>query len=759
MKDPKDNVDLFRHFYEIAPLGYQSLDKNGCFIHVNQTWLNTLGYGYEEVIGRWFGDFLVPDYVDHFKKSFPRFKAAGEMHNAELHMVRKDGSHIIVSIDGRIAYDENGAFIQTHCILQDITDRKKTEKKLESAAEEWRKTFDAIEEMVSIIDKDYKILRVNNFFAETFNVHPKELIGKTCYEVVHGTKEPWPDCPHRKTIENKIKCTEEFFESNLGKYLEVSTSPVFNEENEFAGSVHIAKDITERKKVEKEIREARDFLESVLENSGDIIIFNDVEGKILYSNPAIERIYGVSRQEIIGSHVSMLSNTGEEFREKSREKMEELFEKGFISFEANHKTRNGRTIDVEGTLSMIKDDKENYTGGVAIIRDVTERKKMKEQLNQAQKMEAIGTMARGIAHDFNNILAIISGNAEMAFKKIPEANPARLSLEQISDACNRAQDLTRQILFFSSDTKNEKKPLHLKTLINETIKLLRSAIPSTIEIRHDLECESDTIIGDVTQINQVIMNLCTNAYQAMEASGGILEINLKNAGHGEDETSQCHDMKPGRYIKLSIGDTGEGIEAENIDRIFDPFFTTKDRDKGTGLGLSVVHGIVKQHGGDIKVESQRGRGSTFQILLPVAEEETKAEESAETTENIPSGKGNILVVDDEQVVAEMLKQMLEHAGYTVVVHTNSIEALETFRRQPDRFDLVITDQTMPAMTGEMLSKELLKIRKDIPIIISTGYSSHLTGEKIKEIGVKGLVMKPYKWRSIAQTVKDVLSRG
>jgi len=386
-----------------------------------------------------------------------------------------------------------------------------------------------------------------------------------------------------------------------------------------------------------------------------------------------------------------------------------------------------------------------------------EKKKLEAKLRQAQKMEAIGTLAGGIAHDFNNILGAIIGYAELAMMEVPDGSRVKHDLMEVFKAGHRARELVKQILSFSRQSDQERMPIQMRSIVNESIKMLRASLPTTIEIRQNIESDIATIEADPTQMQQVIMNFCTNALHAMSEEGGILEINLSETELDSYTASQYPDLSPGKYVRLTVSDTGHGMDKDVMERIFEPYFTTKEVGEGTGLGLAVVHGIVKDHGGTITVYSEPEKGTTFHVYLPVIE---KAEEpEKETVEPLPTGYERILFIDDEPGLVEIGKQMLEKLGYDVVVRTSSIESLELFREQPDRFNLVITDMTMPQMTGDKLAQELMQIRPDIPIIICTGFSERMTEEKAKEMGIKAFAMKPLVMRDLANTVRKVLDQS
>ena len=382
-----------------------------------------------------------------------------------------------------------------------------------------------------------------------------------------------------------------------------------------------------------------------------------------------------------------------------------------------------------------------------------EEARLESQLLQSQKMEAIGTLAGGIAHDFNNILAGIIGFTEMVQDDMPPDSREYHRLELVLKGAQRGRDLVRQILTFSRQTQHEQKPVALSGIVEDALKLLRPLLPATTEIRSKDLAGDDTILADSVQIHQVLMNLCTNGAQAM-GKKGVLEISVTNDYFKEGDPMPSPDMKPEDYVTLTVRDTGSGMKPEILERIFDPFFTTKTPGEGTGLGLAVVHGIVKSHRGFIKVESEPGKGSAFHIHLP----KIGIREGLTIPQELPArgGKECILFVDDEDIIVELNNERLTQLGYEVVATTSSLEALQIFKNEPRKFDLVITDYTMPDMTGLDLAKKLLKVRKDIPIILCTGYNKDISPDKAKKAGIKEFLLKPQRTRELDLTIRRVL---
>ncbi len=389
----------------------------------------------------------------------------------------------------------------------------------------------------------------------------------------------------------------------------------------------------------------------------------------------------------------------------------------------------------------------------------SEKKELEERLRQAQKMEAIGTLAGGIAHDFNNILTAILGYAEMSHDNIDPDNPAYTDLEEVLLAGNRAKELVKQILSFSRQSEAEKKPVQIQIIIKEALKLLRASLPTTIEIKQDIDPQCGVINADPSQIHQVLMNLCTNASHAMEeTTNGVLSITLQEVTLDYVDIQRHPGLAPGEYVKLSVGDNGCGIPKDICGKIFDPYFTTKEKGKGTGLGLSVSHGIIKNHNGDISVYSEFGKGTTINIFLPRLVS-THAEENTVLPEAVLRGSERILFVDDEEAIARMGKAMLTSLGYRVTAVSDSVEAFDLFKTRPEDFDLIITDMTMPQMTGKELSEKILNIRPQIPIVLCTGFSEHINGNKAKKIGIKEYAMKPVGKKDLAIIVRKLLDEN
>jgi len=513
----------------------------------------------------------------------------------------------------------------------------------------------------------------------------------------------------------------------------------------------------ERKKMEKE----RKLLASVIEQSMEGLILFDSDGTIKYVNPAIENITGHEAQHMVGRNIGTLGGegtTGAFYRYI----WDDLSRGEARSGHFIQRGKAGDFYEIDATLWSISDTSGAVSNHAVLIRDVTHEVHLERQLRQAQRMEAIATLAGGIAHDFNNNLASIITCTEMARDDVPPESPLRELLDVVLKSSYRGRKLVKQILTFCCQGEQERQPIQVEPIINECLNLMRASLPTSIGIHTHLEGNPGLIMADPTQIHQIMMNLITNAGHAMRLKGGTLDVFLESVGLDTAAVSGAPDLPSGRYLKLTVKDSGHGMDAKTMERIFDPFFTTKGHAEGTGLGLSVVHGIVRNHGGAITVSSKPGAGATFEVFLPRVERiwkdpGTKAEGSS------PRGSESILFVDDEEGVVFAGKKMLERLGYRVITCRDGLDALDIFRADPEGFDLVITDQTMPRMTGTELARALMQIRSDIPVILCTGIGPNaekaLQRESEEIAGIREVALKPLDREDLAVLIRRVLKRS
>ncbi|MFZ5573330.1 MAG: response regulator [Thermodesulfobacteriota bacterium] len=508
-------------------------------------------------------------------------------------------------------------------------------------------------------------------------------------------------------------------------------------------------EMTERQAAEKE----RLYLATAIEQAADGILITEKNGTIRYLNPAFERMTGYSQQEAKGRSYKILKN---------KSYPESFYRNVWQEINAG-RTWKGHMVspreaapprELEVSISPVRDKDDNIISFVSVNRDVTQELQLEKQLIQAQKMEAIATLTGGIAHDFNNILSAIMGYTQLAMGRASLDEKMRGYCEKVIMAGNRARDLIGQILSFSRQSPQESKKVHIKFIVKEVMKLLKVTLPANIEIRLSISATRDAVLADPTQIHQVLMNLCTNAAYAMRMKGGALTVALKEVRLDREEATR-KELNEGNYLRLTVADTGQGIPPEDIHKIFDPYFTTKGPGKGTGLGLSVTRNIIKKLCGSIGVESQPGRGTCFTVLFPQAD--TVMEEGASAKpEKLPVGNERILFIDDEEFLVDVGKELLEQLGYDVLAKTSSLDALELFLAAPRSFDLIITDHSMPKITGIELIKRVHLVRPDIPVILCSGFPETIPTEKLPELGVRELMVKPFTIADLALSVRRAL---
>ncbi len=516
--------------------------------------------------------------------------------------------------------------------------------------------------------------------------------------------------------------------------------------------------------------ESEVWLKTTMNSMGDAVIITDHKGCVTYLNPVASSLTGWLLSEARDRKMTEVFHIVNEYtKEPVEDPVNMVIRNNVVVGLANHTeliSKDGKVWPISDSAAPIFDQDRNLRGVVVVFHEISAQKKaeaektrLETQLRQTFKMEAIGTMAGGIAHDFNNILAMILGNADMARDGIPAGNSVRHNVDEILKAATRAKDLVKQILSFSRQETHKKEPVYLCRFVEESMKSLRSAVPASVTQRVLVpgKCggegpECHRVLADPTQLHQLLLNLCVNAVQAMDEKG-VLEIKVGEGDLGAHIPPDSFNDDE-RYVHLSVSDTGCGIRPEMMDRIFDPFFTTKEVGEGTGMGLSVVHGIVEGHGGRIYVESEEGEGATFHVYFPVTHE--KAEPKAVESGPLPMGNETILFVDDEKMIVDIGKEIIESQGYAVTAFTDSVEALELFKEDPEKFDLVVTDQTMPNMTGAELAEQLLRIKPDLPIILCTGYSNRIDKTRARKLGIGEFAEKPFIREDMLRLIRKLL---
>ena len=644
--------------------------------------------------------------------------------------------------------------------ISQVLERKVSKAALEESAEFKRVLFEILPIGLVIIDDRGWVREVNPAGERILNVNladPENLYRDYREWRVFrldGTPMPLEERAEYKALTDGKVVTGaaqgvEGAENHMS-WLNVTAAPL---PVEGLGAAAACVDISEKKRAVEEMERLTAAAEQASES---IAIFSANGSVIHYANPAFERLTGYSREEVIGRGLDVV--LGLDLQDSFyREIMKSISRGRPWSGRTENRRKDGANFEVETTLSPVKDTVGRVTGFISIGRDVTREAALERQLQQSQKMEAIGVLAGGIAHDFNNILWAITGFAEMSLEEAPPGGEIQDNLVQLLKAVSRAKDLVEQILVFSRQSGQEKEALALGPLVKEAMKLIRASLPTTIEIRQDISDEELVVWANATQIHQVLMNLCSNAGHAMREKGGVLMVSVSKFIIEPGGTPPHADLPAGPYVLMSVTDTGHGMDKWLIDRMFEPFFTTKNPVEGTGMGLAAVHGILKSHRGAADVLSNPGEGTTFNVYLPLVSEGFC--EVEEEVEEIPSGTERILLIDDESVLVDMATRMLGRLGYNVAGYSSSLKALEAFEQDPEAFDLVITDQTMPGLTGVELSRRISARRPGIPIILCTGYSKSSLGDAVHEAGVRALTFKPLVMGQIARLIRDVLDDG
>ncbi|MBW1642996.1 MAG: PAS domain S-box protein [Deltaproteobacteria bacterium] len=650
-------------------------------------------------------------------------------------------------------YEELGKRIKE--LEQAESDHKRSEKALRESEDKYRVLIESMKDVIVRLSPTGHLLFVSpgvkefggyNSEDEIGNHMLKYLTNKT--DIIRATEllDDVLETHHsgRFEFEFKPKDREPF-------PVELTFFPILGEDGEVKEIQIVLRDLTERKQAEKALRESEDKFRTFFNLSPQSIAITEAEtGKLVNLNNMFCEQTKYSRDEVIGKTTTEMGFYSTDDRDRF---INELYASGEIrGLKMNFKVKDGSILNTLMFSKLLRIAEEKFI--LTIFLDITRQQKLEAQLHQAQKMESIGTLAGGIAHDFNNILFPMFGYLEMMMRDAPVDSPLHDSLERVFNGAKIARDLAKQILTFSRQKDHEMKPLKVHLVIKEALELVESFLPSTIEISQNIKTDCRLVMADPTQIHQIVTNLCTNAFHAMEETGGKLTITFKDVELAVKDLKDSV-MIPGPYVCLTVADTGQGMKQSIMDRIFEPYFTTKKEGKGTGLGLAILHGIVKSHGGHISFYSEPGKGAEFKVYLPVIKKQ-KETSKVETDASIQKGNERILLVDDQDIIVQMEKQMLEQLGYHVTGRISSVDVLEMFRADPDKFDLVITDMTMPNMTGEQLADELIKIRSDIPVILCTGFSEMMSEEKAKAMGIKGFLMKPVVMKDLSSTIRKVL---
>ena len=806
--------EKWRSLVENAPDIIMNVDRDGTIRFVNRTVPELTP---EQVVGSKVYDYIPPEHHDTIRNSLAQVVQTGEANRYEIAGVGpKNQIAWYASRVGPIKH--NGQVVGATIVTTDITQRKQAEEALRDSEQRYQRLVEHAGDAFFLHDTEGRILDVNQRACESLGYTRAELLTRSVADIdtvwtgeriTEAVRHLVPGAPVTAESTQRRKDGTTFPIEVRAGLLEIGGTELI---------LSLVRDISGRKQVEKEREAYAQMLEAIRRMQSDFIaelpadeLFNNLLARLLELTGSEYGFIGEILYKDAKPYLNTKAIMNITWNEEMRKFYEENAPEGMKFYNLN--TLFGQVMATGGPVISNQPAKDPRAGGVRkghpplqsflgvpiycrdrlvgvagmanrpggynselveflqplletsshIIeayrnnarrqRAEEEQARLETRLRQSQKLETIGTLAGGIAHDFNNLLTVICGYADMAIDDLSEGTQARSNLEEVLKAGHRAKDLVQQILTFSRQMEQERQAVKVHLIVKEVLTALQAMLPAAVEIRQAIDTDCGTVIADPTQIHQVLMNLCTNAYDAMREGGGVLTVSLDMVEVGIESTETHPNLQEGVYIRLTVSDTGHGMNGEIIDRIFEPFFTTKGVREGTGLGLSVAYGILLSHGGELTVSSELGKGTTFRAYLPQADDDT--EWKMPTDEPLLRGEERILFVDDEEMIARLIKQMLVHC-YKVTIMTSSVEALQVFDTQPNAFDIVITDMTMPDMTGVELAKELIRLRSNIPIILVTGFSELITAETAKEVGVRGYLTKPIAIGDLSRAIRRVL---
>jgi len=752
----KASEERYRRIVNVTNEGIWSIDPELKTTFVNSKMAEMLGYSEREMLGRPLSDFVFREDLAHHENEM-QIRREGQSTQYERRMSKKDGSLLWALVSAVPMYEE-GEFIGSLAMYTDISERKRAEETLRQSEEKFRLAFMTSPDAIALNGYiDGVFLDVNQGFLTLTGFSRDEAMGHSFAEL--GI---WQDSSTRDRIfaelrqHGKVINLETAFKFKDGAVRRCLLSAVVLTLDHKRCIISIVRDIDEIKQAQEAVRANEQRLHAILEASADPVVVYDAQGAATFINPAFTRVFGWPAEEVLGRRIPFVPA---DQNQATQEVIAKLYaHEETPTLETKRLTKDGRLLNVVVSAAAIPDASGQIAGMVVNLTDITQTKKLEAQLRQAQKMEAIGTLSGGIAHDFNNILSAIMGYSELAHDLAQEGKPNTQELAQVLEAAERARKLVRQILTFSRKAEADLKPLNLNYSVRQSLRMLEHTLPKMIAIETNLAPDLKQVNADLNQMEQIIMNLATNAADAMP-EGGLLVIETKNTTLSEDYCRQHLEVSPGVYVELAVSDTGCGIAPQALEHIFDPFFTTKGVGKGTGLGLSTVYGIAKAHHGHIYCYSEVGSGTTFKIYLPAhdANQPTPSVDGVRS-QKLLKGSETILLVDDEQALRDLGSRILESTGYKTILASNGEEALEAYQARKDEIDLVVMDLSMPGMGGHKCLKEMLAINPRAKVVIASGYSANGQAKVALESGAAGFVAKPFRVNDLLVSVRDALDR-
>ncbi|MGH8695889.1 MAG: PAS domain S-box protein, partial [Burkholderiales bacterium] len=754
-----------RAIFNASADGLSLRDADFRVVDVNPALLAMTGFTREEALGSDCMLFTPPEHREAARELFGR-ELGGEATRYETEGVRKDGTRFALEVRG-VPLRYRG---QPHVfvIARDITARKRAEEALRSSSEQYRAIFNATADALVLRDADFRIVDVNPAYEAMSGYARDAVLGEPRVVANPPDIEQYVRTLHAKGLAGEAFHFETEGVRKDGSRFDVEVHGVPIRHQGKPHVLYIGRDITARKLADRALRASEEQYRSIFNATSDALVLRDAEARVVDVNPAFLAMSGYTREEVVNDARWIFARP--EMSALAKEMHRRVIAGESVQFEVQGFRKDGSLIDVEMRAVPI-----HYRGkphALGMARDITaarraevERTQLEAQLRQAQKMEAIGHLTGGIAHDFNNILTSVMGYLVLAAEREGAHGDAKLAkyLNQAHLSCERARDLIQQMLTFSRGQRGERRPVALGPLVKEAVKLLRSTMPATLELVTELDDAAPQVMLDPVQADQVLLNLGINARDATDGHGAVT-VGVRRIAVDGALCASCRKRIAGDFVELEVRDTGPGIVPEAMDRMFEPFFSTKEVGKGSGMGLATVHGIVHEHGGHIVVASQPGRGASFRVLFPTLPAEEGAARPARKARAVAAAPrvalaGHVLVVDDEAMVSEFMKELLESWGLAVTAKPNGMEAREAFARTPERYDLVVTDQTMPRVTGLQLARELLEIRPTVPVILYTGYADDLTEAQAHAAGVRALIRKPVEPAALLALLEAHLPSG
>lgn len=754
--DLKETYLQFKTLIQAIPDIVYFKDKQGRNLVVNKAFEKLVGLSQKEIIGKTDDQVLPPDLAERCVQSDEAAMRNGKPLRFEEKTLLPDGTIIFFDTIKSPILDKEGRPKGLVGISRDITERKQVEAGMRQSEEQHRLYFENVSDVIFVMDTEFRIINLSPSIERILGYKPHTLIGKTLQEldILNPTslEKAFSDAT-RVLSGEKIPLSQYEFIARDGtiKFGEISATPLFQD-----GKVHsivaVARDITERKQVENALKQSEEKYRTVLEANPDPVVVYDMDGNVKYFNPAFTRVFGWTIDECFGKSMDVFMP--EETWPATRGMIQKVLSgESFSGIETRRYTKTGKILPVSISGAIYRDGDGNPMGSVINIRNISEQKGLEKQFQQAQKMEAIGTLAGGIAHDFNNLLMGIQGRTSLISLDITPDHPHFEHIQAINDCINSAVNLTKQLLGFARGGKYEVKPVDIKEIVNKSADMF-GRTKKEINIHRRIHPEVWPVEVDQSQIEQVLLNIYVNAWQAMSGTGELY-LETENVTLTDDDV-QPYGSGPGNYVKISVTDTGVGMDETIQKKIFDPFFTTKERSRGTGLGLASAYGIIKSHGGIINAQSRSGEGATFNIYLPATQKEIVQEANFKT--EVFMGTGTVLLVDDEDMIIDVGRKMLQHLGYEVLIAKSGEKAIEIYKKNQGEIDWVILDMIMPKMGGGNTYDKLKEINPDIKVLLSSGYSINGLAQKILSRGCDGFIQKPYNIKDLSQAIRKILNK-